>query len=279
MFEVTGSVSMSAAHRFRYTLAAGATAVVIGAGFTVVGFERQSSDNAAERTSTDLPLVTQPPVDLDADPELLLDASGAPSLPPSATPSQSPSASPSASSKSPTPKASPSRKSTPKASPTPTKRKTTAPPAQTDGGSVPSTSGSVLDQVLAHINAARQDEGLSPYSLDDNLSKAAAVHNDLMIEGCGLSHQCNGEDGIGPRFSAQGVQWSSAGENIGFGNAGNNTAQIVKAANGLTDSMLAEVPPEDGHRKNLLSKGFKRIGLSIVRDGDGRVWMTQDFVG
>ncbi len=278
---MTGSVSMSAAHRFRYTLAAGATAVVIGAGFTVVGFERQGDSTTAERTSTDLPLTKQPPIDLGTEADPLLDASAAPSLPPLASPSASapasPSPSPSRTSASPAPsKTSPSPKKTP------AKRKTTA-PAQVDSGSgsgsAPKTSGSVLQQALAHINAAREDEGLDPYTLDDNLSRAAAVHNDRMIDGCGLSHQCSGEEGIGPRFSAQGVQWRSAGENIGQGNADDNAASIARAANGLTDMMLAEVPPEDGHRKNLLSKGFKRIGLSIVRDGSGKVWMTQDFVG
>ena len=55
-------------------------------------------------------------------------------------------------------------------------------------------------------------------------------------------------------------------------------AAMIRAANGLTDSMLAERPPNDGHRKNLLNTGFKRIGLSIVRDSKGVTWMTQDFV-
>jgi uncharacterized protein YkwD len=98
-----------------------------------------------------------------------------------------------------------------------------------------------------------------------------------MIGGCGMSHRCPGEADLGDRFSAQGVRWSSAGENVGYGSAGSSTSAIVGAANGLTDSMLAEVPPEVGHRKNLLSKGFTRIGLSVVRDGKGLVWMTQDF--
>jgi uncharacterized protein YkwD len=133
--------------------------------------------------------------------------------------------------------------------------------------------------VLDHINAARADEGLAALSLDTSLSQAAALHNQRMIDGCGLSHQCSGEGGLGERFSAQGVRWSSAGENIGFGFADNSDAAIVKAANGLCDSMLAEVPPADGHRKNLLSKGFERIGLSVVRESGGKVWLTQDFVG
>ncbi|GAA2875166.1 hypothetical protein Acy02nite_36250 [Actinoplanes cyaneus] len=145
--------------------------------------------------------------------------------------------------------------------------------------SPPSTDEQIVEEVLAHINAARKAEGLAALQLDDDLSRASALHNKLMINGCGLSHQCSGEGDIGKRFSAQGVRWSSAGENIGFGSSGSSAAAMIKAANGLTDSMLAETPPNDGHRKNLLSKGFTRIGLSIVRDSKGVTWMTQDFVG
>ncbi|GAA2537187.1 hypothetical protein GCM10010435_00180 [Winogradskya consettensis] len=257
----------SAAQQFRYTMAAGATAVVIGVGFTVVGLNRHADANAAEdRASVDTPLVTQSPIDLGgADADLLL--GGDPSA----------SASPSATATSPAPKkttAAPKKTTSPKATAkaTPAKTKTKA---KTESV----TSGSILDQVLSHINAARTDEGLAALTLDDDLSKASALHNDLMIDGCGLSHQCSGEGDIGKRFTAQGVKWSTAGENIGYGSAGSSDAEKIKAANGLTDSMLAEVAPNDGHRKNLLSKDFKRIGLSVVRDSKGIVWMTQDFVG
>jgi uncharacterized protein YkwD len=99
-----------------------------------------------------------------------------------------------------------------------------------------------------------------------------------MAGGCGLSHQCPGEAGLGDRFTAAGVPWTSAGENIGQGNASDTTASIVAAANGLTDLMLAEQPPNDGHRKNLLNPSFKHIGLAVTRGSDGRVWFTQDFV-
>lgn len=265
---------MSAAHQFRYTLAAGATAVVIGVGFTVVGLHRHDSEPAAERASADAPLVTEPPADLDGagtGTDLLLDEAATASLPPSGAPSR-PATKPAPAVTTTPPKAKPKPK------PAATKRPTTRAPRPTSGNP-PATSGSILDRVLAHINAARGDEGLPAYTLDDSLSKASAIHNQLMIDGCGLSHQCAGETGIGDRFSAQGVSWRSAGENIGFGSAGGSDAQIVEAADGLTDSMLAEVPPDDGHRKNLLSKSFKHIGLSVVRDSKGVVWMTQDFVG
>ena len=157
-------------------------------------------------------------------------------------------------------------------SPAPT---TTAPTA---APTTPPAGDAVIGQVLAHINAARTANGLAPFALSADLSKAAAAHNALMVGGCGLSHQCPGEAGLGQRFTAAGVSWNSAGENIGQGNAANNAASIVAAANGLTDLMLAEVPPNDGHRRNLLNAGFKRIGLAVTRGADGRVWFTQDFV-
>ncbi|WP_211193027.1 CAP domain-containing protein [Actinoplanes sp. TBRC 11911] len=242
---------MSAA-RFRYTMVAGATAVVIGSGFTVVGLNNHADAKETVPAAATEPLVAVPPPTQEA----TVDVAATP--PPAKT--------------TPTPKQSttPKKKTT---KPTPKATKTT-----TERKKAPVTSGSVVDQVLAHINAARADEGLGALTLDSQLSQASAKHNQLMIGGCGLSHQCSGEADLGDRFSAEGVKWSSAGENIGFGSSGSSTADIVKAANGLTDSMLAEKPPNDGHRKNLLNTGFKRIGLSIVRDGKGVTWMTQDFV-
>jgi uncharacterized protein YkwD len=136
----------------------------------------------------------------------------------------------------------------------------------------------VIDAVLAHINAAREENGLAPYALSADLSRASQLHTELMVNGCGLSHQCPGEASLGDRFTAQGVHWTSAGENIGYGSAGSSQSAIIAAANGLTDSMLAEVPPNDGHRRNLLNSTFRFVGLAVVRDANGLVWMTQDFV-
>lgn len=236
-------MSLPAARRFRYTIVTGSAAVALGAGFIVMGLGQQAS---ADPRAADVPLA----------------ATASPSA--AAVPSEAPSSA----SPSPTPK---KTSTSPKATPT-TKPATTKVSTQ-------STDERILDEVLAHINAARKAEGLSALKLDDDLSKASALHNKLMINGCGLSHQCSGEGDIGKRFSAQGVDWSSAGENIGYGSSGSSASAMIKAANGLTDSMLAEKAPNDGHRKNLLSKGFTRVGLSITRDSKGITWMTQDFVG
>ncbi|WP_433307698.1 CAP domain-containing protein [Actinoplanes sp. CA-030573] len=251
---------MSAAARFRYTLVAGATAVVIGTGFTVIGLSRHAeAETAVSTAAADKPVAAVP-----AAPAVPADSPSPTIELESASPSPSRSAS-----KSPSPKKTTSAPATPK---------TVKPAARKTAARVPSTGDDVLDAVLAHINEARAREGLGALTLDADLSKASALHNQLMINGCGLEHQCPGEQGLGERFSAQGVKWSSAGENIGFGSSGASQAQIIKAANGLTDSMLAETPPNDGHRKNLLNTGFKRIGLSVVRDSKGITWLTQDFV-
>jgi uncharacterized protein YkwD len=253
-------VSLSAAARFRYTMVAGATAVVIGTGFTVIGLGRH-----ADAETTTVPRAADQP--LAAPDTTTPDETPAATTPTSASPS--PSAVPTTTRPAP-------KKTTP--APKPTTRKPRKTPTPVPAEQAPTTGDAILDAVLSHINDARQKEGLGILTLDASLSKASALHNQLMIGGCGLSHQCGGEGGIGDRFSAQGVKWSSAGENIGFGSSGASQADMIKAANGLTDSMLAEVPPNDGHRKNLLSKDFKRIGLSVVRDGKGITWLTQDFV-
>ena len=69
-----------------------------------------------------------------------------------------------------------------------------------------------------------------------------------MAGGCGLSHQCPGEPELGARETAAGVRWTAAGENIGEGGpVADNTAAIAKMAVALTQDMLNEKPPDDGH--------------------------------
>lgn len=52
---------------------------------------------------------------------------------------------------------------------------------------------------------------------------------------------------------------------------------ITQLAVALTQDMLNEKPPDDGHRLNLLSSTFTHIGIAIYRDSHGTVWMTQDL--
>ena len=138
--------------------------------------------------------------------------------------------------------------------------------------------GTAAGQVLALINQARSGAGLAPLTVTSGLQASSSAHNLKMAGGCGLSHQCPGEPAIGDRETAAGVHWTAAGENIGEGGPVADTdSAIAQMAVGLTQSMLDEQPPNDGHRMNILSTSFTHIGIAVYRDGSGTVWLTQDF--
>jgi len=155
-----------------------------------------------------------------------------------------------------------------------------ASPSATTSASSPAgtSSGSAAAQVLALINQARSSAGLAPLTISSGLDSSASAHNATMAGGCGLSHQCPGEPELGARETAAGVHWTAAGENIGEGGpVADNPAAIAKMAVALTQDMLNEKPPDDGHRRNILSSSFTHIGIAVVRDSSGTVWLTQDF--
>ena len=133
-------------------------------------------------------------------------------------------------------------------------------------------------EVLALINQARSAAGLPALTITSGLEASSSAHNLRMAGGCGLSHQCPGEPPIGNRETAAGIDWTNAGENIGEGGPVADTpGAIAQMAVGLTQSMLSERPPDDGHRLNILSSTFTHIGIAVYRDGSGTVWLTQDF--
>ncbi|MEA5360588.1 sigma-70 family RNA polymerase sigma factor [Amycolatopsis sp., V23-08] len=162
-----------------------------------------------------------------------------------------------------------------------TEAQSTAPqPKAPDPTSTPPHVATPAERVLAMINDQRAAAGLPPLRMDPALVTSAAAHNRAMADNCGLSHQCPGEAPFGDREHAAGAQWSSAGENVGTGGpVADATDPIARMALGLTQSMHDEKPPDDGHRRNILSTSFTRVGISVTRDARGSVWLTQDFAG
>jgi uncharacterized protein YkwD len=90
-----------------------------------------------------------------------------------------------------------------------------------------------------------------------------------------MSHQLPNEPDLGTRVSQAGVNWSSAGENIGYST---DYLHPTTAATGLDQDMLNEQPPDDGHRQNILSKDFTIIGIDVFIDTtNNKIWLTEDF--
>lgn len=188
---------------------------------------------------------------------------------------------PTAKPKPPTPTPTPTMKPGPVNTPT---------PGSTDGGDngsnkggstpPPTTSSSneqLARQLFALINQDRAANGLPALAWEPKLAVSAQRHNQVMMSGCGLSHQCSGEAGLGARETNAGVSWNYCGENIGTGGPVATYDAQWSMASGLHQSMMNEKAPNDGHRRNLLSRDFHRIGISISIDAKNHLWLTEDF--
>ena len=241
----------------RHPLIAGVAGLTAIAAVTAV-FYGSSDSSGPKARATDSLEVTQ------AAPSA--SAPHAPTPSPSTLPGQVPTTAPGSSTTTPGP-----------TSTTPSKPKST--PSTSTGSSGPLTSNaSAVQQVLDLINKARSDQGLPALTITDGLSRSSLAHNQTMAGGCGMSHQCPGEPDLGARETAAGVHWGAAGENIGEGGPVGTTPQkTADMALALTQDMLNEKPPNDGHRRNILSSSFTHIGIAVFRDAKGTVWLTQDF--
>ncbi|HLL64052.1 MAG TPA: CAP domain-containing protein [Propionibacteriaceae bacterium] len=127
--------------------------------------------------------------------------------------------------------------------------------------------------MLDRLNAQRADHGLPALTSDAKLAAAAHTHNVKMADANQLSHQLPGEAGLGARISAAGYRWSSVGENVAWSSNRSQTGVLA-----LQDSMYNETPPDDGHRRNILSSSFTEVGIDVIEDSaHGKVWLVTDF--
>lgn len=128
------------------------------------------------------------------------------------------------------------------------------------GGTSTGTS-SAAQAVLAEVNAARAQNGLSALTLDANMNRAAAVRAAELAKS--FSHtRPNGSRGL-TALNEAGVSYRTAGENIA---SGQQTAQAVVSA-WMNSS---------GHRANILSSSFGRMGVGQATIG-GRTYWVQLF--
>jgi uncharacterized protein YkwD len=74
------------------------------------------------------------------------------------------------------------------------------------------------------------------------------------------------------RITRDGVQWTWCGENIGETSNDSAGGALV-----LHRMMMAEQPPNDEHRQNILSTHFTLLGIAVVIDAGHQLWLTEDF--
>jgi uncharacterized protein YkwD len=130
----------------------------------------------------------------------------------------------------------------------------------------------IAQAVFQAINASRAAAGHSSLQWGAALAAGARKHDLKMSAADQLSHQLAGEPALGTRITQDGVHWSWCGENIG-----DTSSTSVSGALGLHSLMMAEQPPNDGHRQNILSTNYTMVGVDILIDSHHRLWLTEDF--
>lgn len=118
--------------------------------------------------------------------------------------------------------------------------------------------------LLAMLNAARKDEGLSPLTRDPALDAIARAHVRRMATQGALAHDAGGGDPE-QRLDAAGLDARDVGENVA------HARSVVAVHRALWSS--------PSHRQNLVSSRYQRVGVGMVRDKDGSLWAAQLFIG
>lgn len=140
---------------------------------------------------------------------------------------------------------------------------TPAAPAPTTNDT--STSVSAYEQkVVELVNVERQKAGLSALTLDSQMSNVARLKSKDMADKNYFAHQSPTYGSAGDMLSQFGIQWSAWGENIA---SGQRTPEAVVTA-------WMNSP---GHRANIMSTNFSRIGVGYVTNSNGTPYWTQMF--
>jgi uncharacterized protein YkwD len=133
--------------------------------------------------------------------------------------------------------------------------------------------------VIDDLNAYRRKAGASPLGLDAFAQTAAQQQADDMAAAGMLRH--NDEYGRLPmtRYQVLGGDPRWYGENVGyFGIRSSDYAIVKQIVERLDALMMAERPPADGHRKNILSGRFDAVGIGLALGPKG-IYLAEDFVG
>lgn len=119
------------------------------------------------------------------------------------------------------------------------------------------------DKVISLVNEERAKNGLSPLTKDSGAVKVAHVRAKEIVKS--FSHTRPDGSSCFTAASEQGVTYRSAGENIAYGYS--SPEQVVT---GWMNS--------DGHRKNILSSSFSKIGVGCYESA-GTLYWSQFFIG
>ena len=132
--------------------------------------------------------------------------------------------------------------------------------AMLSGGVAQAAPGSEEQDFWNQTNAARAQNGLAPLQWDEAAANVARGWSAQMSGAQTLSHNPSLADDITNDVTPD---WTRIGENVGYG------PSVSTIQNAFMNS--------SGHRANILGD-YNRVGIGVVRDAHGVVWVTVDFV-
>jgi uncharacterized protein YkwD len=118
-------------------------------------------------------------------------------------------------------------------------------------------------EMFKMVNTERARAGLSLLAFDDSLRDVARSHSRDMFERGYFSHYT--PDGLSPfdRMDDAGIEYTFAGENLAL------APSTELAMQGLMNS--------PGHRKNILSPNFGKVGIGVIDGGIYGKMYSQEF--
>lgn len=118
-------------------------------------------------------------------------------------------------------------------------------------------------QMLQLVNAERAKAGRMPLVMNILLQKVGRAHGADMLERGYFSHYT--PEGLSPfdRMNQAGVVYQYAGENLAF------SPNVQLAMQGLMNS--------PGHRENILSQNYKKVGIGVLDAGIYGEMFVQEF--
>ncbi len=130
----------------------------------------------------------------------------------------------------------------------------------------PDNLASVRAALVEGINAQRSGNGLAALAPSAQLAKAAQDHACDSAGRNTMSH--TGSDGskFGTRIKRSGYRYRKANENVGFG---------FRNPGAMVTGWMAS----DGHRRNILARGTRDIGVGVATGSDGQVYWVMLSAG
>ena len=148
--------------------------------------------------------------------------------------------------------------------PAPTPVEKPAAPIEKNDTTVSSSNLTYEQKVVELVNVERQKAGLPTLKMDSAISNVARAKSKDMAVNNYFAHQSPTYGSAGDMLRQFGISWSAWGENIA---SGQRTPEIV--VNAWMNS--------PGHRANILSNNFSKIGVGYVTNSNGTPYWTQIF--